>query len=273
MKIIKKLAKYLILTLVILIIASPLWLRVVPTKYITLITGKVGFIDRVVCNFSTKVSGQSMNPLIAPGSSVEINRCFEDGDLTEGTAILFNDGSNLRIGIIRHILPFNPVVYKVSDEKAPELFHDVIAEEITGVAEGVDTSKSKYEAKQGVNAFVLEANDYLADFYLAKIPRGSGVEASTSQKTTSFSKEEDKFCFVVIPKKSLTNVSLEVVNTGTQKTTVLGSGIVFDVRQTPNINCQDFGSGQGMFNLDFGTYRYRLLVNHQALADIQFEVR
>lgn len=273
MRVIKKLARYLLISLLILIVAFPLWIKAVPNKYLSLLTGKVGVVDQLVCNFSTKVGGESMSPLIVPGSVVELNRCFEKEDLTEGTVVLFNDGSNLKFGIIRHILLLDPVVYKISDEKAPELLHDVIKEEIAGIAKNIDVSKSKYQAKQETESFILEADEFLTDLYLARIPKGAGIETATLEKTASFSRQEDKFCMVIVPKISLTAVDIEVLDTKKKSTTFLGSGIVFGVKPVPNINCQEFGSGAGMLNLEPGAYRYRFLMNHQVLVDIPFEVR
>lgn len=214
-----------------------------------------------------------MSPLITPGSSVALNRCFEDKDLTANTVVLFNDGTNLRFGIIRHVLSLDPVVYKLSDEKSPELFHDVIKEEIIGITKDVDLSKSNYQAKQETESFILNADEFLVDLYLAKIPHGMGIEVSTVEKTTSFSRQEDKFCAVIIPKKNLMAVDTEITDITTQKIISQGNNIVLNVSSEPNINCMDFGSSQGMLNLDTGSYRYRLLLNHQVLADIQFEVK
>lgn len=273
MRIMKKLIKYLLITLLILIFTSSLWIKVVPNKHLTLFTSKVAVVDKLVCNFSTKVGGESMTPLIKSGSLVELNRCFQQEDLTEETIVLFNDGSNLKFGIIRHVLPLDPVVYKVSDEKAPELLHDVVKEEIVGITKKIDISKSKYQAKQVAESFILDPDEFLTDFYLARIPKEAGIETATIQKTVSFSRQKDKFCFVIVPKANLTAVDIEVLDTKKQQTVSLGSGIVFSVGPTPNINCQEFGSGQGMLNLNPGTYRYRFLMNHQILVDIQFEVR
>ncbi|MCL5090663.1 MAG: hypothetical protein M1514_01495 [Patescibacteria group bacterium] len=273
MRIIKKLTKYLLITLLILIFASPLWIKIIPTKHISFLTGKLPVVDSVVCNFSTKVSGESMGSLIPSGSSIVINRCFEDEDLKEGTVVLFNDNANLRFGVVRHVLPLDPVVYKVSDEKAPELLLDVIKEEITGITKSIDMSKSKYQAKRKTESFILNANEFLTDLYLAKIPHGMGIEVSTVEKTTSFSRQEDKFCSVIVPKKNLTAVATEITDIKTQKIISQGNNIVFNVSSKPNINCKDFGSSQGMLNLDPGSYRYKFLINHQVLANIQFEVR
>lgn len=277
MKVIKKLAKYLLaiilVNVLILIFSFPVWIKAIPNKYISLLTGKVAVVDNLVCTFSTQISGESMNPLIAPGGSLELNRCFEEEDLAEGTIVLFKDDSDSRFGIIRHVLPLDQVVYKVSDEKAPELLRDVIKEEIIAINKSVDVSKSKYQAEQKTESFILDSSEFLIDFYLAKIPKGTGIETASLEKTTSFSREEDKFCFVIVPKKNLIGVELEISNTKTGEKVSLGKDIIFTAGSKPNINCLDFGSSQGMLNLDPGAYQYRFLMNHQTLADIQFEVR
>lgn len=272
MKIVKKLSKYLLISTLILILTSPLWIRFVPTKYTPFLTGKLAVVDNYICTFSTKVGGESMNPLIEPGSSLELNRCFKEDDLTEGVVVLFNEDSGLRLGIVRHILPLEPIVYKISDEKAPERLHGVIKEEITAIAK-IDTSKSKYQDMGETESFILDSSEFLTDFYLAKIPKGTGIETSSLEKTTSFSREEDKFCFVIVPKKNLMGVELEVSNTKTNEKVSLGKSIIFNASSKPNINCTDFGSSQGMLNLAQGTYQYRFLMKHQVLADIQFEVK
>ena len=277
MRMIRKLTKYLLVAILvnvlILVFSLPLWIKAIPNKYISPLTGKVAVVDNLVCTFSTQVGGESMSPLIAPGSLLKLNRCFKESDLTEGTIVLFNDNSNLRFGVIRHLLPLNPVVYKVSDEKTPELLRDVIKEEITAINKDVDVSKSRYQTKQGAESFILNADEYLSDLYLAKIPKGAGIETATLEKTTSFSRQEDKFCFAVVPKENLRAVDIEITEAKTQKITSLGNGIIFGASSNPNINCLDFGSSQGMLNLGPGRYQYQFLMNHQALAEIQFEVK
>ena len=273
MGMIKKLPKCLLITLLILIFTLPLWIKVVPTKYISLLTGKSTTIDSVICNFSTRVSGESMSPLITPGSLMQMDRCFKTNDLSEGVVVLFKNDSNLRFGIIRHILPLDPIVYKVSDEKAPERLHDVIKEEIAGITKNIDVSKSRYQAQQGVESFIIDADKFLTDFYLGRIPRGFGVEMAKVEKTNIFFIEKDKFCAVVFPKKELVFVDIEIVDAKTGKIVRSSKNIVFNVRPEPNIGCEDFGSDQGMLNIGPGTYRYRFLMNHQALKDVPFEVR
>lgn len=264
---------YSLISLFIVICTLPLWIKFVPTKYVTLLTGKLDVVDSVVCNFSVKVVGESMNPLIAPGSTVKVDRCFGEENLNEGTVIMFDDGSNSRFGIIRHVLALDPVVYKVSDEKASDLLHDVIKAEVIGIASDIDVSDSKYQAKQGVEEFILDADEFLSDFYLASIPRGMGIESSVMKEGTVFSRNEDKFCYVILPKKDLRNIDTEIIDVKTQEIFPQGTGIVFDASITPNINCKEFGIGIGKLDLDTGVYRYRLLMDHQVLADVRFEVR
>lgn len=257
-----------------MLITSPLWLRLIPAKYSSTLVGKSTTIDKYLCNFSTRVHGESMSPVVSPGTSILLSRCFEKEDLTESSVVLFNDGSNARLGIIRHILPTNPIVYKVSDEKAPKLFHDVVESEIVGVTHNVDISSSTYKPeKRELESFILKSDKYLSELYLAKIPKGIGIEASTLEKTMVFSTDKDKFCSVIVPKTSLTAVTLEVSDLQTQNTKSLGDNAVFNVSTKPNINCMEFGSGPGMLDLKQGKYSYRFLLNHQVLEEIQFEVQ
>jgi len=271
--IIKKLVQNLLVLIGIVIISCPLWIKSVPPKYFSALTGKSSIIDKYVCDFSAEVVGESMSPVITPKTRISLSRCFEETDLTEGTVVLFDDGSYLRYGIIRHVIPLTPIVYKVSDEKAPELFHDVTKKEIAGMTKSIDISQSKYQAKQEVESFILDPSEFLTDLYLGKIPKGMGIEMTTVEKTTSFSRRQDKFCSVIVPKEDLLDVSTEFIDAKTEEILISKKNIVFNVRPEPNINCKDFGSFQGMLNLDPGTYRYRFLLNHQVLADIKFEVR
>jgi len=267
MKTVKKLLGYL---LILLVLSSPVWFKAIPSKYFTAFVGKSKIVDKLLCNFSTKVSGESMNPVITPGTSVGLTRCFAEKDLSQNTVVLYRDGSSLRFGIIRHILSLNPVVYKISDEKAPELLHDIIKEEIVAITHDINVGKSKYQAKQSAESFILSPDDFLSDFYLAKIPKSMGLETATVEKTSLFKSRQDKFCFVILPKKKLTAVASEIVNEETKDAIAQSKDMIFNANPKPNINCQDFGPGPGMLNLDKGSYHYRLLMNHQVLKDVPF---
>jgi len=272
MGVIKKITKYLFISIVILVLVSPYWMKFVPTKYFAGLLGKTQLVDKYLCNYSIKVGGQSMNPLIPAGTSVNLTRCFEEQNLIVGAVVLYQDNSNLRFSIIRHVLPTNPIVYKISDEKAPELLHDIVQSEIRGITHDIDVGKSSYKGGQDAESFILKSDEYLTELYLAKIPKGAGIETSTLEKVTTFSLVKDKFCSMIVPKINLTGVEIEVLDAKTQNTISLGKNIVFNTNAKPNINCMDFGSGLGMLNLKPGKYYYRFFLNHQILKNIQFEV-
>lgn len=269
---IKKVAKHLTFLLVFFLLFLLVWLKLTPSKNLSNLLGKSQLVDKYLCTYSTKVGGQSMNPLIPPGTSVSLTRCFEDQDLTEGVIVLYQDDSNLRFGIIRHILALTPVVYKISDEKAPELFHDIVKNEIAGINQEIDVSGSKYSAKQDAETFILKSDQYLTDLYLAKIPKGAGIESATLEKASSFSLKKDKFCAVIVPKVNLIAVAIEILDTTTENRTSLGNSIVLNASAEPNVNCIDFGSGPGMLDLKKGSYLYQFNLNRQILESIQFEV-
>lgn len=272
MKIIRILFKNLLVLIVLLVLASPLWLKFLPSKYFNIFVNKSLVINKLVCNFSTKISGESMDPIIAPGTAVKLNRCFDQKDLTENTVIIYKDNSILRFGIIRHILLLDPIVYKISDEKSPDNLRDIVKENIVGITHDFDLSKTKYQFKAKTESFILFSNEFLSDFYLAKIPKGMGIEMTTPEKTTIFSIQKDKFCSVIFPKKKLFGVDSEIIDDKTQKIIPLGKEGIFDLQPNPNINCSEFGSSQGMLNLKKGNYHYRLLINHQVLQNIPFIV-
>ncbi len=89
--------------------------------------------------------------------------------------------------------------------------------------------------------------------------------------------QEDKFCYVVVPKQNLRGVDLEIINTKTQEKVSLGKGVIYNVSSKPNTNCLDLSSDgksiPGSLNLDQGVYQFRFLLNHQALKNIQFEIK
>lgn len=272
MKLIKKVFRYLLFSFIILVLFSPLWVSKIPMKYLSFLVGKTSVADKYICKYSVQVSSDSMSPIISQGSSVELNRCFTKEDLSEEIIVLFGKDSEYRLGIIRHILPLDPVIYKVSNEIPNERLQDIVFEEIIAIGEDVDTNKSIYKPPEDLNSLVLDPNEYLSDLYLGKIPRGYGIEMAEVEKTNIFSRDNDKFCLVVVPKKELAFVDTETIELETGKIVNSSENIVFNVRSEPNINCEDFGDSQGMLNLDKGNYRYRFLLNHQVLADVLFSV-
>lgn len=272
MKIIKILFKYLLITFVVLVISSPVWINKVPLHHLFFLVGKSQVADKYLCKYPIQVKGDSMSPVITQGSSIELDRCFDESDLSEGMVVLFGKDSEYHLGIIRHILALDPIIYKISNERPNERLQDIVKEEIIAIDQDIDTSNSSYQLKDSLESLILDPNEYLVDFYLGKIPKGYGEEMAEVEKTTTFLKDKDKFCMVVIPKKELAFVETDIIDAKTKETLTSHKNIVFKVQPKPNTNCSDFGTGQGMFDLSPGNYHYRFILNHQVLADIPFRV-
>lgn len=273
MTIINKIIRLFLVLIFVALVFSPFWIKLVPIKSLSGLLGKVQVVDKFLCSYSIKASGESMNPIIPAGEKVNLTRCFEEKDLTEGTIVLFNDGENLRFGLIRHVLPLAPIVYIVSNEKFPQGLRSVVKSEIIAIASGVDTKKTKYEKEQDAQSFILKPDEFISELYLAKIPKGQGIETSRLEKANTFSLQKDKFCFFIIPKVKMTTVEIEIQNAASQNITSLGENIVFEKSEKPNINCQDFGSGKGMLNLKQGDYYFRFLLDHQVLENLEFGIK
>ena len=81
----------------------------------------------------------------------------------------------------------------------------------------------------------------------------------------------------VLLKQGLSEVKIEVIDKRTTEKITLGENIVFNASSKPNINCQDFGitdkKSRGTFNIDEGKYQFRLLMKHQVLESVDFEVK
>jgi hypothetical protein len=272
MGILKRLLRAFLILCFILLISSPFWIKSVSLHVPQFLIGKLKLADKYLCTYTAQISGQSMSPLLATGSSLSLDRCFNENDLREGTVVLFEDGSSARVGIIRHILSLENRIYKISDEKAPTLYHDKVLEEIVAISNDIETSQSVYVSEGDEDKFILSADEYLSELYLAKIPKGSGLENSEIEKTQTFNLKEDKFCYGIKPKVDMYGVSIEILNIETGSTIIKGENIVFNPSSSVNINCQEFGDDMGMFDIKAGKYQFRLLLNHQIIERIDFEI-
>lgn len=272
MKLVSSLIKSILFIFLILLISSPLWLKHLPSNLISPLIGKSALTDKYLCSYPLHISGQSMNPLIIPGTVITLNRCFKDSDLRQGTIVLYNQGQTPHLGIIRHILPLEPVVYKISDEKAPQLLQDCIDKDIIAITNQINTDNSIYRPGKDSLSFIINFQDFISELYLAKIPKGTGIEMSTPENTTTFSIAEDKFCSVIYPKQKLTNVDTQIIDSQTQQIITESNGLIFDLNRIPNINCLEFGNSKYDLDLKPGSYQYQFFLNHQKLADIHFKV-
>lgn len=272
MVIISKVGRSLLVLVIIGLLASPLWIKFLPNEALLPIINNIPGTEKVLCQYPVNVSGESMSPIVQPGSNLVFDRCYDLSELNEGLLILFKDDSSLRLGIIRHILPTEPPIFKVSGEKSPDRLQDITTTNIVAIEPSIDTSKTKYQAKQDPQTFVIHPDEYLNDLYLAKIPKSSGIENSNLEQTTQFLIDTDKFCFVVEPIKTINEVRLEISDVDSEQIILLGENIIFTTDPQTNINCLDFGKNQGMINLDSGKYSFNFFSNHQLLQSIIFEV-
>lgn len=248
---IKKIFKSLLYIVVTFLIFLPLYSKYLPIK--------------ITCNYSTKITGQSMDPILKSGTTISLTRCFKEPDLKEGTIVLFSEGSSLRLGIIRHILKAQNIIYKISDEKTLYNYHDLIITEIKAITNNISTTASAYKTNQNISDFTIKPNEYLKDFYLAKIPKDNDIDKSIPEKTESFSIEKDKFCYSIFPKKDLFDIDIEIINIDTSSKFSLGTNIVFTAATKPNINCDNLTIKSGKYQIDF-------LLKHQLLVSKTFTV-
>lgn len=276
MTILKKIIQSLLIILLIILLTLPFWINLVPVNCFSFLIGRFDFIDNQLCQFSTQIKGEAMAPLIKPNSSVKFDRCFQTKDLNKGTVVLYQDGSTLHVGIIRHVVPSTPIVYKLSNERESDSLQDATETQIKGINKEIDTSSSAYQSVQEAENFVLKSSEYLRDIYLGRIPKGSGIENSDVQKTNQFSSRHDKFCFVISPKKRLAGVDLEIVSNRTQNKIVLGEEVIFGLDPDPNINCFDLAatgsSTHSSLGLEEGSYQFRFILNHQLLESLDFQI-
>jgi hypothetical protein len=272
MKIIKKLLRSFFILFIILLVSFPLWVGKIPLKYLSFFIGKTAVSDHYICKYPVKISGDSMAPLIPQGTTITLDRCFSQSDLSVGTVVLYDKNSESHLAVIRHVLNLDPLVYKISNEQSNQRLIDVIISEIVAVSNDFDINNSSYQSTTDPDSFIINPKEYVSKLYLGKIPRGYGVEMAQVEETNIFHQDTDKFCLVVTPKKELAFVDTEIIDTKTQKIVKLSKNIVFNVSSKSNINCQDFGTDSDALNLPVGNYRYRFLLNHQVLADIQFEI-
>jgi hypothetical protein len=272
MKLIKIIFKNLFILLIILIFTTPLWLNKIPLKYFSNFIKKVPLVDKYACQINVQVSGDAMSPLISQGANITLNRCFSTNNLSIGTVILYDKNSESHLSVIRHILNLNPIVYKISNEQLNQRLQDIIFENIVAISNDFDINNSSYQPKGNSDSFLINPKEYISELYLGKIPRGVGIEIAKVEKTDTFSKNRDKFCLVISPKKELNSVNTEIIDTNTQKIVKSSQNFIINNKPNPNINCQDFGPNIDNLNLDIGSYRYRFLLNYQVLADIPFSV-
>ena len=189
--------------IIFLIALVVLGIKFYPVRDIEFLRNNTNPISKIICTYSVKVSGDSMEPFLQPNTTVSFDKCFDENDLKVGTVIIFKVGAVQRLGIIRSIQNFGRIVYKVSNETNSHELTDVLLDEIVGLKD-LDTSLTSYKPNQE-ESISTELSDYMSRAYLGTIPRSAALESTKIKETTNFNLNSDKFCYVVNPIKDLVN--------------------------------------------------------------------
>lgn len=260
----KKIAGIISSVIILLIVSVVLIVKFVPLNEIPFISQSDSPIAEVLCVYPVKVSGDSMEPFLHVGETVNFDKCFEKMDLRLGQVVLYKDGAVMRMGIIRSVQDVGRLVYNVSNEVRAEEVNSVLPDEVVGILD-IDTSSSRYQA--GESEVMVDDNlaNYMSEAYLAKIPRGGGIETSDVVESAEFDLRQDKFCFVVNPIKDIRNVDFVISVQRSDEEVIAINDVIFQPGE--NVNCDD-----ELIKLDKGDYFFKIFAENILLKSIPFRV-
>jgi len=130
----KKILKITAIILVVFIVALALWIKLMPRKKISFLTGKDNLAAKVLCLYPVKIQGSSMKPVFKGGKLINFNKCFNKEELPVNTIIMFKSGNILRTGRIREIKEGESgKYYEVSPEARPEDINDIYPDMVEAV--------------------------------------------------------------------------------------------------------------------------------------------
>jgi len=130
----KKILKITAIILVVFIVALALWIKLMPRKKISFLTGKDNLAAKVLCLYPVKIQGSSMEPVFKGGKLINFNKCFNKEELPVNTIIMFKSGNILRTGRIREIKEGESgKYYEVSPEARPEDINDIYPDMVEAV--------------------------------------------------------------------------------------------------------------------------------------------
>jgi len=253
------------------VVTLPWWIRMVPMERVEFLVGRWGVVDEMVCSYPVTVGGESMVGVIESGEKVEMNKCFEEDEIVEGTVVMFKDESEMHLGIVRYVLPLERRIYMVSAEKSSTYLQSKTVGEIVAITNEVDVSGSRFVRENEVSDFILDKDKYLDDFYLARMRIGGDVDVDEIVRTNVFNGREDMFCMVVCPKEKMMDVEIAVLVGGEE--IMLGEGMIFDTNRPRNVNCRQIG-GEGVESIDLseGEYEVELRMDGQILERLGFVI-
>jgi len=130
----KKILKITAIILVVFIVALALWIKLMPRKKISFLTGKDNLAAKVLCLYPVKIQGSSMEPVFKGGKLINFNKCFNKEELPVNTIIMFKSGNILRTGRIRKIKEGESgKYYEVSPEARPEDINDIYPDMVEAI--------------------------------------------------------------------------------------------------------------------------------------------
>jgi signal peptidase I len=96
----KNIIIYTFLGLVVLII---LLYKFLPAETIINLAGKDNAVSNTLCTLPVKVLGDSMDPILKNGEKANFNKCFEVGEISKNTILMFKEGTNNRLAVVKQM--------------------------------------------------------------------------------------------------------------------------------------------------------------------------
>jgi len=103
----KKLILNIIIAIIVLaIVAIVIWVKFVPTQKISFLAKQDSHsaISQALCNYPVKVVGDSMEPVLHNGKTINFNKCFEPEGLAVGQVVAYKSEPMFKIGVVREIV-------------------------------------------------------------------------------------------------------------------------------------------------------------------------
>jgi hypothetical protein len=158
------------------------------------------------------------------------------------------------------------LVYKVSNEREAQNLQDVLPTDIYAVYI-TDTSNTNYIEQSTEEEINTELSQYMNDFYLASLDINLGLESGELTEDNEFDLDEEKFCYIAEPNKSLTDVDIVVFDNEDHEIFQLVTDAILTKKDT---NC--ISKGENGFNLDIGQYILKVFVENILIKEALFKV-
>jgi len=74
-----------------------------PAETIINLAGKDNAVSNTLCTLPVKVLGDSMDPILKNGEKANFNKCFEVGEISKNTILMFKEGTNNRLAVVKQM--------------------------------------------------------------------------------------------------------------------------------------------------------------------------